>query len=469
MKYLPVFAVLFALIIFSSCKDEESFLKGPDVKLRFTTDTVMFDTVFTRLGSTTKRFLVHNEYNKSLKISSIKLGGGDQSPYRLNVDGQAGTEIKDYTVMPDDSFYIFVDVTIDPLNQNMPFIVKDSVVFETNGNIQDVKLIAWGQDAHYLADSVLDYNATWINDKPYVIFNSILVDENRKLTIQPGVKIYSGGKSKIYIWGTLDIQGTLSEPVTLQGVRLEDYYQDAPGQWGGIRLLPRSKNNQFRNLILRNADIGIEVDSLPVNGNPNLVMENVKIENMNSACLVGYTAHITAYNCLFDNSCQYLVVGDYGGSYKFYHCTFAHSTCLCNSHYPAFAFYNSDYVNEDSAVIQINDLDIVVRNAIIYGDPNDLKKDEIEIKKTGTGNVTVAIDHTLIETTDNNFNINNNILNKDPRFKNPCKYDYKPDSISPALGAGIYLGASFPELAFDIEGNQRSGSNVDLGAFERKH
>ena len=484
MKYFPILLITFILAVFYSCKKDESFLKSPDVKLRFTMDTVMFDTVFTRLGSTTKRFLVHNDYSKSIKISSIKLAGGDQSPYRINIDGQATSELLDYSVMAGDSFYIFVDVTIDPNNQNLPFIVKDSILFETNGNIQDVKLVAFGQDAHYLVDSVMDYNATWPNDKPYVIYNSILITENKKLTIQPGVKIYSYGtsrikntstgtydiaKSKIYVFGTLDVQGTVSEPVIFQGVRLEQYYKDSPGQWGGIRLLPRSKNNSFKNTSIRNADIGVEVDSLPSNSNPNLVMENVKIENMNSACLLGYTSTIKAYNCLFDNSCQYLVVGDLGGTYEFYHCTFGHSTCNCSSHYPAFAFYNGDYKDTNGTVIKTNELNLTVRNSIIWGEANDLKKDEIELKKTGSGNVTIAIDHTILETTDQNFNINSNLINKDPRFKFPCKYNYRPDSISPALGAGLYLGATFSQLAFDMDGNLRSGSTVDLGAYERKH
>ncbi len=59
--------------------------------LEFTTDTVMFDTVFTTIGSTTHNFRVHNTNNKTIVISSISLAGGTSSKFRLNIDGEPGT------------------------------------------------------------------------------------------------------------------------------------------------------------------------------------------------------------------------------------------------------------------------------------------------------------------------------------------------------------------------------------------
>lgn len=41
-------------------------------------------------------------------------------------------------------------VTIDPNKDDNPLIQTDSIVFETNGNLQDVDLVAWGQDANYI-------------------------------------------------------------------------------------------------------------------------------------------------------------------------------------------------------------------------------------------------------------------------------------------------------------------------------
>ena len=486
MKLYSILFLAVMILFLSSCKKDEVILRDSGVKLSFTTDTVMFDTVFTKKGSVTKRFLVHNDYKQSLQISSISLGSGENSPFRMNVDGESGTSIKDYTVAGGDSFYIFVDVTINPNGQNQPFVIKDSIVFVTNGTIQDVKLIAWGQDAHYLKDSVIDYNATWTNDKPYVIYNSILIRYDKTLTIQPGVKIHSYGKrtydveggkitvqSTIYVEGTLIVNGTVDEPVKMQGTRLEQYYKDAAGQWGGIRILPKSKDNYFKNLFIRNADFGIEVDSLPVNyPTPNLILENVRIENMGAACLLGKQTKIQAYNCLFDNSCQYLVYIDYGGEYEFYHCTFAHSSCQCTSRYPAMAFYNTDF--KTGSVSTPNNLVLKMVNSIVYGDLYDQKKDEIEYKATGTGTITIAIENTLLETAIPDLNINNNLINKDPLFSFPCKYNYKLDTLSFAVNTGRVI-TSPPDpvnvaakVGFDIEGKPRNVGKPDLGAFERQ-
>ena len=43
--------------------------------------------------------------------------------------------------------------------------------------------------------------------------------------------------------GTLIINGSLGNEVVFQGDRLEDWYQDAPGQWSQIWLCAGSKNS----------------------------------------------------------------------------------------------------------------------------------------------------------------------------------------------------------------------------------
>ena len=93
--------------------------------LEFTTDTVMFDTVFATVGSTTHNFRVHNRNKKSIVISSITLAGGTASKFRMNVDGITGSQLFDVEIPANDSIFIFVEVTIDQSSGNLPFIVKD--------------------------------------------------------------------------------------------------------------------------------------------------------------------------------------------------------------------------------------------------------------------------------------------------------------------------------------------------------
>ncbi|MBL6963731.1 MAG: hypothetical protein ISR55_07900 [Bacteroidetes bacterium] len=442
-----------------SCR-KDIFITNPEAKLAFSTDTVFFDTVFTTLGTATQRFLVYNPHAKSIKISSIELAEGKLSSYRINIDGEPATSLKDYALLPQDSIYIFVNVTIDPNSFQLPFIVKDSIVFQTNGNVQDVKLMTWGQNANFLRDSILECNTVWDSDLPYVISNHIGVDENCKLTIKPGVKIYSDNFSGIFVWGTLEVLGDTNNPVIFQGIRPEIYYQDIPGQWWGIHFIRESKDNVIRNAEIRNGMIGIRVDSLPINTNPNLLLENVKVENMSVVGIVGYTAHIIGFNCIVSNCCKYLVVGELGGNYEFYHSTFAHNSCQCYSHDPALSFFNTDNGS------YLNDLNVVIANSIIWGP----KEEETDFRKTGGGQSSISISNTMITTKHTEFNDFGNIMNKDPKFINPCNYNYELDSASLAINQGDpAITGLTPYLKYDFSGFERKDGKPDLGALEYKN
>jgi hypothetical protein len=63
--------------------------------LSFSLDTLVFDTVFTTIGSTTQQFKIYNNENKTLNIEEIELMGGANSFFRMNVDGISQNIIKD--------------------------------------------------------------------------------------------------------------------------------------------------------------------------------------------------------------------------------------------------------------------------------------------------------------------------------------------------------------------------------------
>ena len=138
-------AVAVIIVSLFSCEDE-GYLNSPDAQLMFSVDTVMFDTIFTTIGSTTQHFTVRNPYDENILVSRIKLSGGDMSNFRLNINGEEANELYEVEIPARDSIYIFVEVTIDPNGQNTPMVVQDSIKFTTNANLQDVKLIAYGQD-----------------------------------------------------------------------------------------------------------------------------------------------------------------------------------------------------------------------------------------------------------------------------------------------------------------------------------
>ena len=165
-KYISFFLYIIAISVctFSSCTDE-IISANPDYSLEFSTDTLSFDTIFSAMGSTTEKILIYNHHKRALKISSVELAGRENSRFRLNVNGSRNPEnsFKNIEIGAKDSLYIFVEVTVNPHDSDAPVLVSDSVVFQTNGNVQTVQLHAYGQDVilwkekMILNDTVLSY------------------------------------------------------------------------------------------------------------------------------------------------------------------------------------------------------------------------------------------------------------------------------------------------------------------------
>jgi hypothetical protein len=251
LLFLSFFSLLFWCSL-SSCKKNIVYAKG---NLTFSTDTVVFDTVFTTVGSTTKQFKLYNPSNKPLKIDKIKLMGGEQSPFRINVDGLKGPDVSDIIVEAKDSLFVFVEVTLGVNNQTLPMVVEDSIQFTTNGTNQFIQLAVWGQDAYFHYKDLNE--GIWPNDKPHVVYGYAAVDSSKTLEIQAGTQIYMHKNSILYVYkGCLKIQGLLNQEVIIQGDRLESMYDDVSGQYYGIyfhEALPSSIDYA----ILKNGTVGV--------------------------------------------------------------------------------------------------------------------------------------------------------------------------------------------------------------------
>ncbi len=316
----PVLLLLLLVFIIFSCQ-KDPFETDPNFMLKFSQDTVFFDTVFTSLGSTTQSFTVHNTSRDPVKISRIRLAGGNASFYRLNIDGIPALEVSDMEIAAEDSMYIFLRVTIDPTNANNPFVVNDSVIFELNGNQQDVNLVAWGQNANYiLADTYIpgfpefkivaheQEQVTWTAEKPYVIYGYAVVDSTGSLLIERGTQVHFHNNSGLWVYkgGNIKVKGTVDAPVVFQGDRLEEFYQDQPGQWDRIWINEGSVNNEIEYAEIRNGFIGLQLETLQEQMGNQLILSNTKIENMTGFGILTRFYNLTAYNNVVTNCGQYL-------------------------------------------------------------------------------------------------------------------------------------------------------------------
>ena len=277
--------IVFILLIGFSCK-KDNFTEDTVDGIRFSEDTLTFDTVFTTIGSATRYFKVYNTEGKDLKIKRIYLSG--DNGFRLNINGMAANSQSEVILKKDDSLFIFVEVKVDPLNSNSPLTILDSIMFEFQSNVHKMYLLAFGQDVHLINGEVL-CNENWINDKPYLVYNSMLVDSACTLTIQEGTKIYFHKNSRMFIKGTLKAFGSKDNPVIFQGDRLESWYKDVPGQWDGIYFLYGevlgSRDNELNYCEIKNAIIGIQADSV-FSSNPCVKITNSKIPKYGSETFV---------------------------------------------------------------------------------------------------------------------------------------------------------------------------------------
>lgn len=445
-----------------ACRKNDKIDTSPALKLRFSTDTVFFDTVFTTIGSVTQRLMVYNNNGSKVQVSSISLAGGVKSDYKLNIDGVAASSLTNVEIPAHDSIFIFVRVTIDPNNHNTPLILTDSIEFLTNGNLQNVKLIAWGQDAWFHKNESLKGTFVWDSIKPHVIYGYLRVDTNGSLTILPGTKVYfhSNGYLTVSMNSSLFIQGNLQHPVRFQGDRLDEFYRDLPGQWSGILLRSGSKKNSINYAIIKNGNYGVEIDSSGTTPGTILLLDNTIIENMANDGLYAYAASVVSTNCVIGNCGGTCISLLKGGSYEFRQLTLANYWTTSVRYSPALFINNyTSFAHGD----QTNDLvKAYFGNSIIYGSEDN----EISVDSSSLAQFTYTFNHCLLKTTKNIAypgHFDNCWKNEDPRFIDPANYKFAIDSASFAIGKGIPMGVDF-----DILGNLRTNP-TDLGAYQYKH
>jgi hypothetical protein len=453
---------MFLPFIFFSCQKNTL---SENYTLRFSADTVYFDTVFATMGSATKELRVKNMENQKIIIDEIYLAGGNKSQFRLNIDGESAYSKQKVEIEAGDSIFIFVDVNVNPGNQNSPVSVSDSVIFRTGNYTFKVQLLAWGQNIN-LVDNKIIGSQTWSGLKPYVIYGNVLIDTLHTLTVDAGSKIYFHRNSSMTVAGSLVVKGTLDSMVTFTGDRLEKMYDDIPGQWIGINILNISTGNQISHALIKNSVNGVSVGESISNGlTPDLEIFNSSVLHSDVSCLSAVHGKITAANCIFSHTGKYCICLLSGGDYNITHCT------IFDQWDYGFRITPAVYVSEDGQPAggitgQVN---LTLNNCAIYGDMIS----ELEIAGSGdsfTGNY--LIDHCLLklDTLQASFwsgeRFPGAIINKDPRFIDQTDYDFRPDTLSPLIGNGNPLyGTEYP---FDYRGASRTKeSKPDIGAYER--
>ena len=460
-KQLTIPLILLIISLFQvSCRKHEKIDASTGLRLNFSTDTVFFDTIFPTIGSITKRLIVYNRNENKVNVSSITLAGGTGSSYRLNIDGTPGLGTTNIEIPGNDSIFIFVKATIDPGNHNAPFVVDDSIRFETNGTIQQVKLVAWGREAVFHQYALIKGVNTWDSLRAHVVYGFIRIDTNGTLTILPGTKVYfhKDAYMAVSFNATLKIPGTIDNPVSFQGDRMDPFYKDLPGQWDGIILEQGSKDNEISNTIIKNGIFGVLVDQPQNLSSPMLTIHNSIIQNMTSAGIYGFGTSIVSTNCVIGDCGGACVDLNFGGNYDFRQLTVGNYWYASVRH--SASVYVSNYTYDTTGQKITKPLTkAYFGNAIIYG----TNEEEILLDSVAGIPFEFQFDHAILKTgmsLTNPQRYQNCLANQDPRFVMVQEWNYQIDSLSPAIDKGADLG-----IPFDLKGVSRS-SPPDLGAYE---
>lgn len=466
--------LLLTIIAFSSCRKDFS-ASIVSTNLKFSSDTVFLDTIFTNIGSSTRLLKVYNQEDEWVTIPEVKLGNGDNSYYRINIDGTSGNIQRDVEIAPKDSIFIFIETTIDFNNVSGNPLYVDSIVFESNTFQQDVKLVTLVEDAHFLyppkGESVFIIgDDLWTNEKPYVIYGAAVIDSANTLDIQAGSRIHFHNSSSLIVYkdASLRVHGELDNEVVFEGDRLEPGYEDVPGQWSSIWLYPTSKNNTIDYAIIKNGTVGIVVDTIGNSTNPTLTIKNTQIYNHSSVGIMARGSYVEGENLVINNCGEVSLALQIGGKYNFKHSTFVNYWNNEPRNTPSVLVNN--WYEATTGEIIARDLDeAYFGNCIIYGN----NEDELVLSMSDGANFNYKFENNLIKYTnrkgeleydiEGNPLFENTIINEEPLFWDEYNNDLRITSESPVVGKGATGIAN--DVPTDVLGISRTTS-PDLGAYQ---
>ncbi|WP_316826360.1 hypothetical protein [Pedobacter miscanthi] len=452
--------ILLLLMIFFvfACRKGERITTDTNARLNIPSKELLFDTIFTSVGSITKRLSIVNSNHDAVKVSEITLAGGNSSAFSININGEDSFSKNDLVINGQDSINLFVKVMINPNTDHLPFLVQDSIILNTNGNRQVIRLLAYGQNAVFVNDQTIAINTTWTKSLPYIIIGSLTVKNGSSLMIQPGTKIYFHKDAGLNIEGNLMVNGSITDPVVFCSDRLENLYSEEPGQWKGI-FLKRTGNGVIKSALIKNASVGITSDSLSLNADPKLILSNSIIKNMQVAAYIGYHSELLAFNNVMYNCGNYLIYAVGGGNYSLKQNTFAGYNLNFPRKTASLSF--SDYLSANV----YNKLQLDLTNNIIWGSLTN----ELDIQKKTSAAVQLNLWSNLIRSTNNSYGNNGNILNTDPSFISKEMENFEVSANSPARKKGADLSNDPYFSGFlnkDIKGHTRISPST-LGSYEK--
>lgn len=456
---LYILTIAIGFLALNSCQ-KDRYTDSPTDKITYSTDTLSFDTIFSSVGTSMRKIMLYNKHKKKIAIDRISID--KKSKFQIAIDGFSGQELNNIDFRAKDSLYIHVQVKIDPQNSNSPVLVHDSIAIAYNNRTDFIHLIAYGQDVFLIKNGnhIISQDSVLSNEKPYLIYDSLVVKKGAKLTIKEGCRFYFHNNAQLKINGQLIANGTLEHPIVMSGDRFDELftnmsYDKLSAQWDGIYFGTESEENELHYTRIRNGIYTICIDSVRNNTSKHLTIKNCQIHNASQCCLYAVDATIEVGNSEITNGrnyCIFLV----GGDAQFTQCTIANYYYEPHSSTSQSATMKSLYLNNLFLGKDIPVRNATFTNCILYGSNSEM---------LNTHDREVNFTNCFVKT--KSAISNSNHVNEDPKFIIPYNddhiFDFRISDQSPCIDQGIE--STLTEYPTDIMGVVRQ-NKPDVGAHE---
>lgn len=324
-------AIVPAMILFA-CTDDDSFTISPDHQLSFSTDTLKLDTTFSNVPTAAKSFWMYNFSGDGIRCSNVRLERGNQSGFRVNIDGvylgkETGYQTGGIEIRNKDSVRVFVELTSAYTRKEVPQKIEDNLIITLeSGRIQKVNLNAYSWDADVIRLLKVKNDTVISSTKPIIVYGGITIDSAATLKIGEGTVLYFHHDAGIDVYGKLLTEGTPSKNVVLRGDRLDRLFPYLPydrvsGQWQGIRFRTSSYDNRLAYTDIHSTFNGVQADSSDV-ARTTLTLDACTIHNCQGYGLISTESKVVLCNSQFTNTLQDCVFID-GGNVVINGCTMA--------------------------------------------------------------------------------------------------------------------------------------------------
>lgn len=473
MKRLFYTFIAALLLIAGSCSDE-SFSTSRNDKLLFSVDTLKMDTVFSGVPSSTYSFKVYNRNDNSLRINQIRLARGNQSGFRVNVDGvyldnMNGSQAQDFDIRKGDSLLVLVELTSHATNQLSPQAVEDKLLFTLESGVeQSVNLMAFSWDAVSLRDLVVSNDTVVSSTKPIIVYGGIKVDSGAVLTIKSPATLYFHASAGIDVFGRLIVEGQQGDEVVMRGDRLDrmfDYlpYDRVSGQWRGIHFHSSSTANRIDYADIHSAEDGLVCDSADIDPSVlRLELAHTTVHNCKGYGLKADNSRVSLVNCQLTNT-----LGDClavtGGHTVITYCTLAQFYPFSADRGVALRFGNFENAVQRGTLMCQNSVVTGYSEDVVMGDSLAFDYKFVNsVLRTPAVSDTILLksrfENVVFESSKDSINGDQHFVAVDLDLQ---YYDFHTDSLSTLRLRAIPLEA----VRDDREGRQR-GEQPTIGCFE---